>query len=392
VRRLLALLLATTALPACFGRKPVGEFRLDRTEPAPADFPNALFQAVNIELKAGNEVELVDNGKVFDAALRDIGKAQKSIHIVTFIWSDGQVSNRVIDAIAQRTRAGVHCRVVVDALGSLQFGAVETKLKAIGCETHSFRPVPGQDDGARNHRKMIIVDGLVGITGGFGIDDKWDGDGLHDEQWRDSNIRVRGPVVLDMQQAFSENWQEVTGALLPPSAFPKAAPAGASRAAFMASTEHAVATRNERLTQVLIASAHKRVWIANAYFVPSTPILELLARKARQGVDVRILAAGEKTDTKPYLSIQRSRMEALANAGVRAYEYEPTMMHSKTILVDDTLVAVGSCNLDALSLNKMDESAVLVDDARLAQDEGRRFLEDLSRSKEIVPPRKTAGR
>src|SRR5207253_10758572 len=199
------------------------------------------------------------------------------------------------------------------------------------------------------------------------------------------NVRVVGPAVLDMQQAFSESWQEVTGALLPADAFPKVAEAGPTWAAFVASSENSIATRNDRLTQLLIASARKRVWISNAYFLPSTPIMALLTRKAREGIDVRVLTAGDHTDTKPFLVPQRARMDQLARDGVRAFEYAPTMMHGKSMVVDDSIVMVGSCNLEPLSLNRMDEGALVAVDAKLAREESRRFLDDLARSTERVP-------
>ena len=363
---------------------------------APDDFDNALFQTVGVQLRPGNQVEAVDNGRVFEAAIEEIGRARRSIHVVSFIWSDGKVSNRLIDALAARTREGVQCRVIVDAVGSPDFSGLRTRLQAIGCETHHFRPIPGQDDVAREHRKMFIVDGRVGITGGFGIDDKWDGDGRTDAppQWRDSNVRVSGPAVLDMQQAFAESWQEATGALLPRDAFPPAEDVGRVPAAFVSSSENSVATKGDRLTQLLIAAAHKRVFISNAYFVPSAPIMALLRRKAREGVDVRVLAAGDHTDARVYLPPQRSRMEDLVRDGVKAYEYAPTMMHAKVVVVDDRIVAVGSCNLDALSLNKMNEGALVVLDEKLAQEEARRFLQDLSLSTEAGAgaARRTAGR
>jgi len=396
VRRLLAPFLCV-CLSACLGRSPNGEFRLDRLRVGPGEFDNALFQTVGAQLRPGHRIDVVDNGRVFEAAVEEIGRARRSIHIVSFIWSDGAVSNRLIDAIAAKTREGVQCRVIVDALGSPGFSGVKRRLDSVGCEAHHFRPLPGQDDVAREHRKMVIVDGRVGITGGFGIDDRWDGDGRVDEppQWRDANLRVRGPAVLEMQQAFAESWQEATGSLLPRDAFPAAEEAGPSLAAFVSSSENSVATRSDRLTQLLIASASRRIWISNAYFVPSTPILELLTRKAREGLDVRILAAGDRTDTKPYLVPQRERMDRLVREGVKAYEYGPTMMHAKVIVVDDRIVSVGSCNLDALSLNKMDEGAVVAVDEKLAEEEARRFLQDLAVSQERRAPasdRKTAGR
>jgi cardiolipin synthase len=351
------------------------------------DFANALYQTTAVRLETGNSVEFINNGKVFDAILSDIAKARRSIHVVTFIWSDGEVSKRVMAAIAARTQAGVQCRILVDAVGSLSFTDDQTApLREAGCDVRRFRPIPGQDDLARNHRKIVIVDGRVGITGGFGIDDRWLGDGMRGEAWRDSNVRVRGPAVLGMQQAFAENWQETTQKLLPSDAFPEPERAGKVRAGFVTSTEHGVVTHNDRLTQLFIAAARERIWLANAYFLPSEPILQLLERKARQGVDVRILAAGEKTDTAPYLGPQRERMDRLIAAGAKAWEYEPAMMHGKTMLVDQSLVAVGSCNLDPLSLNKMDEGALVADDAALAKQLERQWTQDVAHAKQRAKP------
>jgi len=375
---------------ACFGigRKPIGEVYLapEALDGGP-DFANALYQTTAVRLESGNSVEFINNGKVFDAILAEIGKARRSIHVVTFLWSDGEVSKRVMAAIAARARTGVQCRILVDAVGSLSLTDDQTApLVEAGCDMHRFRPVPGQDDLARNHRKIVIVDGRVGITGGFGFDDRWRGDGLSEESWRDSNVRVRGPAVLEMQQAFAENWQEATQKLLPADAFPDPERPGKVRAAFVSSTEHGVVTHNDRLIQLFIAAARQRIWLANAYFLPSEPILQLLERKARQGVDVRILAAGEKTDTAPYLGPQRERMDRLVAAGAKAFEYEPTMMHSKTMLVDQSLVAVGSANLDPLSLNKMDEGALVADDASLAKQLERQWTQDLAHAKERGKP------
>ena len=373
---------------ACLGvgRKPVGEVHLPAEAPEPGpDFSNALYQTVGVRLEPGNEVRWVNNGKVFDAAGAEIAKAKKSIHIATFIWSDSETARRLASAIAERTRKGVACRILVDAVGSLSFSEKESgPLEAAGCAVRKFRPVPGQDDLARNHRKIIVVDGRVGITGGFGVDDKWRGRGKSDEEWRDSNVLVRGPAVAAMQQAFAENWQEAASELRPPDAFPRLERVGGSPAAFVTSTDNGVVTKGDRLMQLLIAAAKKRVWIANAYFVPSEPILQLLEGKAHKGVDVRILAAGEKTDMHLYLGPQRERMDRLIAAGARGFEYQPSMLHSKTVLVDDSLVVVGSSNLDALSLNKMDEAVLVANDPRLAKELERQWVDDLAHSAERV--------
>ena len=376
------------SLAACFGvgRKSIGEVHLPAEAPEPGpDFSNALYQTVGVRLEGGNEVRWVNNGKVFEAAVAEIGKAKKSIHIVTFIWSESDTARRLVAAIADRTRKGVACRILVDAVGSLSFSEKESApLEDAGCTVRKFRPVPGQDDLARTHRKIVVVDGRVGITGGFGVDDKWRGRGKSEEEWRDSNVLVRGPAVAAMQQAFAENWQEAARELLPPDSFPRLERAGETGAAFVTSTDNGVVTKGDRLMQLLIAAAKKRIWIANAYFVPSEPILQLLERKAQKGVDVRILAAGEKTDAHLYLGPQRERMDRLVVAGARGFEYQASMMHSKTVLVDDSLVAVGSSNLDALSLNKMDEAVLVADDARLAKELERQWVEDLKHSAERV--------
>jgi cardiolipin synthase len=385
--RFLLVLLLGGSLLGCFGRLAESEFRLDGADVENADFANALYQTTGARMVPGNLIVPVDDGSVFDEEIEAIHQAKTSVHIVTFIWAEGKVSNRIIDALAGRLRAGVRCRIIVDAVGSADFGKLQRRLELLGCEVYRFRLIPGQDDIARVHRKIMIVDGKIGFTGGFGIDDRWDGDGLHDEppQWRDSNVMVRGPVVAQMQQAFAENWQEVTGSLLPGTSFPDLEPVGPSTAAFVTSVENSVVTKNERLTQLFIASAKKRIWIANAYFLPSQPIQDLLARKAHAGVDVRVIAAGEHTDTRVYLPAQRSRMDKLAAAGVHAFEYKPTMMHAKTLLLDDRYFAIGSCNMDPLSLNKMDEGALVVDDPKLAADEQRRLKTDMKNSEERKP-------
>ena len=388
--------LRSSAIALCFGlsasscqlagRNALGEVALKLGVPStgPA-FELALYQTVGVELSAGNDLEWDNNGAVFDAVAKEIAAAKHDVNIVTFIWGSGKASGRLLKALADAHARGVTCRVILDSLGSMTFD--DAPVRAAGCEVRRFRPIPGQDDLARNHRKLVIVDGKVGFAGGFGIDDKWLGGGQKEEEWRDSNVRVTGPIVREMQQAFAENWQEVGGKLLPDRCFPHARAQGGLRAALVKSSGHAVVTTGDKLMQLLIASAARRLWIANAYFVPSEPILELLELKAKQGVDIRILSAGDKTDTRVYLPDQRARVARLIKAGVRAFEYEPTMLHSKTVLVDEELYAVGSMNLDALSLNKMEEDMIVALDRDTAKELAADFLDDLKRSLEVKLPK-----
>jgi cardiolipin synthase len=350
-------------------------------------FSLALYQSVGVSMRPGHQVELVENGRIFDVLEEEILRAESSIHIVSFIWRPSYPSTRLIRAILKRTHEGVACRILYEPFGSPGFDdKIRRTLAEGGCDVRRFRNYSNGTPGRlfyRNHRKILIVDGKRGVTGGFGIWWSWLGDGLSPDEWRESNVRVRGPAVAEMQLAFSENWQEAGGALLGPDAFPKLEEAGPARAAFVASTAAAGETSAERLTQIAIASAQYRLWIANSYFIPSKAIADALVRKAQAGVDVRILAPGRNHDLHPIRSAQRSTYAQLLSKGVRIWEYQPAMMHSKTMLIDDRLVVVGSINIDPMSMRKSEEGALVIEDPALAAELERYWQVDLERSMEI---------
>ncbi len=371
---------APYALAVCGMTTPDHPFVLGGEVPAGSDFSLALYQTVGLRLAPGHTVTLLDNGAVFDAVVADVARAKRSIHVVMYIWEAGTASDRISTTLVERARAGVSCRLVIDAFGSSKFETtVQPALVAAGCEVRMFRPLPGADPLARNHRKLFVIDGAVAITGGFGVRDNWLGDGVTAEAWRDANVRFTGPAVADAQQRFAENWQETGGALLTATDFPEplapSAPPGL-RAAFVASTASPVVTIAERLTQLMIVASRRRLWIANAYFAPSPAILDLIERKARAGVDVRILVPGAKSDSKPALAAQHAIYPRLREAGVQIFEYQPSMVHSKTMLVDDDLAIVGTTNFDPLSLNKLDEAMLVVQDPGFAAQLGATFATD----------------
>lgn len=382
-----ALLGALSLAIAGCERKNSGGFELPPNALGDASFSEALDQTLEAKLTPGHNVTFVNDARIFDALAGEIAGAKSSIHVLIYIWEKGAVSDRIVAALTERARAGVACRIVVDAFGSSSFmDDVRPALAAAGCDVRSFRPVPGADDLARSHRKIVIVDGRVGFTGGFGIRDSW----LRTEEegipWRDTNVRVEGPAVADMQRAFAESYQEAGGSILPHGAFPAApdaADAGATRAAFVASTGAPVVTRAERLTQLTLASAKSRLWITNAYFVPSDALLRLLAEKAKSGVDVRLLTPGKKSDSKSSFFAQKREYGALLAQGVRVFEYQPVMIHAKTMVVDDDRVVVGSINLDPLSLNRLDEGALVAEDRALAQELAAAFRDDCTRATEL---------
>jgi cardiolipin synthase len=362
-------------------------YRITSFVPAdPAGFSNALYQSTSVKLTAGHRIELVDDGAIFDRLEQELAKAKRSINIVLFIWKPGTASERIVRAVTDRAKTGVTCRIVVDAVASMAFEkAVKPELVAAGCDVRAFRPPSKGVTDRRNHRKIVVIDGKAAFCGGFGISDEWLGEGHKPREWRDTNVFIEGPAVNEMQQAFANNWQEVNGPLLPESDFAAVSVGGTTRAAFVSSTSSGHLTRAERLTQLLIAASTTRVWITNAYFVPSNGLIELLVEKRKQGVDVRVMAAGDETDHPEVLREQRATYRKLLDGGVRIWEYQPSLLHAKTMIVDEHLSVVGSINLDRLSLEAMEEGSLVMSDPRVAAELAKRWDLDVTRCVEIEP-------
>jgi cardiolipin synthase A/B len=339
-----------------------------------------------VPLREGNLVEVVNNGRVFDVLEEEILRARQSVHVTVYIWRPSEPSERVVRAIEQVTRAGVACRVIVDPLGSVDFEEqVRPRLVAAGCDVRFFRQITEDPAKAlgRNHRKLLVVDGKVGVTGGFGIWKAWQGNGRAEEEWRETNVRFTGPAVRDLQVAFARDWSASGGPLLPDVELPELPVAGPVPGAFVSSAPVVGVTNAERLTVLMFTAARKRLWISNAYFTPSKPLLQLLEKKRQEGVEIRVLAPGPVHDVPPIRSAQRGTYERLLKAGVRVWEYQPSMMHAKTLVVDDDIGVVGSINLDPLSLNQLEEGALVFESqatvAQLAHD----FEEDLTVAREL---------
>jgi cardiolipin synthase A/B len=384
---LAALLAGGAALVVLLSRsdKATAAFALRGSVPSDAEgFGAALFQTLGTRLRPGHQVTLLQNGQVFDELTSRIAEAKHSVHVLMYIWEQGKASDRVVAALVARARTGVRCRILVDDLGSPEFAkTVQPALVAAGCEVRIFRPLGAEEKLARNHRKLVVVDGRLAITGGFGIRDNWLGDGKHPDQWRDSSVLFLGPSVADAQRAFAENWQEAGGGLLAPAAFPEPENGGPSAAAFVASSK-GVVTAAERLTQLLLLRAQRRIWIANAYFVPSAAIVDILERKARAGVDVRILVPDKNSDSKTAFGAQHLEFGRLREAKARIWQYTASMMHAKVTLVDDDLLLVGSINLDPLSLNVLEEASLLTQDAKVAAEAAGHFVDDCTRAEVVA--------
>jgi cardiolipin synthase len=292
--------------------------------------------------------------------------------------------------LSDRARNGVRVLLLLDAFGS---GPLEKEwidgLEAAGVEIAWLRPVRWytlHKATQRSHVRVIVVDGRVGYTGGFGLADYWLGDGRHEDQWRETNVRFYGPTVAALQAAFAAGWAEAKGELLtgdmffPPIAFEDD---GNVNAGLMHSLPTIGSTPAERFYALTIAGARRTLYISNSYFVPNDDFCTLMINAARRGVDVRILTASDKTDIKSTLYAGRALYERLLEGGVKIYEYTPTMMHAKTIVVDGLFTAIGSMNFDNRSIAFNNEAQIVALDAGVGSQMDSIFLEDLKYSKEI---------
>ena len=351
-----------------------------------------LFSYTHIE--GGNRVQLLNNGnESYPPLWSDIRSARRTLTVQLYYCQPGAVADSLARYLGERARAKVRVLLLLDAFGASALRKDEPWVKALtdaGVEVRWLRPVRWYSvhkANNRSHVRAIVIDGRVGYTGGFGLADYWLGDGKHDEQWRDSNVRFEGPAVMQLQAAFAAAWVEATGEMLIGDLyFPRASflPDGPSRAGLLFTGPTTGSTTAERFMAVSIASARKTYYAANSYFVPDDDFRRLLVKAAKRGVDVRILTAGPKTDVKTTTYAGRARYPELLEGGVRIYEYQPTMMHSKTFVVDGLWSTVGSLNFDNRSLAFNNESNLVMLDEALGTQMDSIFLADLRSSKEIT--------
>lgn len=336
----------------------------------------------------GNRITVLENGvEIFPAMLAAISSARRSIHLEVYIlWSD-DVGRRFRDALAAAGRRGVEVRVLLDGVGSstkLEERDVEM-LRSAGCRVEYYRPLrPWMLDviNRRTHRRILVTDGNVGFTGGVGFADEWAGDADSPEHWRETQVRIEGPAVAHMQSAFQENWSEVTGELLVGEKyFPELPAAGSVLAGIVPSSPRPSTSAIEVLYSTAISAAEKTLSISNSYFVPNGDSAELLAAAARRGVAVRILVPGVINDQPVTKAGGRASYGELLRAGAKIYEYQPTMMHAKTMVVDGLFATVGSTNFDNRSFRLNDELDLAVYDRGFAEKLEQMFAADLAKSR-----------
>ena len=341
-------------------------------------------------MSSANTITPFTNGeKFFPEMLDAIRSARHTITFETFIYWQGEIGKKFAAALIERANAGVRVHVMLDWLGTKKLDASSVQsMKDAGIEVERYHPLRWYNlrrANNRTHRKLLIVDGRIGFTGGAGIADLWDGNAQDKDHWRDSHFKMEGPVVAQCQAAFMDNWLKIRSRVLhAPIYFPELPPTGNSRAQMFMSSP-AEGSESARLMYLLsIASAARSVRIASAYFVPDDLAVTTLVDARRRGVKVEIIVPGENIDTKVTRRAGRSRWGPLLEAGVEIFEYQPTMYHCKVMIVDDLWTSVGSTNFDNRSFRLNDEANLNVYDADFARDQVRAFEQDKTRSRRIT--------
>ena len=340
-------------------------------------------------LEGNKATELINGDAIFPSMLQAIRGAKKTILFETYIYWSGEIGDQIADALAERARAGVKVHVLLDWVGSVKVdGAVIDKMKSAGVEVEKFHPLRWYNLGRMNnrtHRKLLIVDGSVGFTGGVGIAPLWTGNGQDPDHWRDSHYRVEGPVVAQMQSVMLDNWAKTTGRVLHGSEyFPPPRPVGNESAQMFSSSPNGGSESMLMMYLLSITAATRSIDLSSAYFVPDEISRKALVAAVKRGVKVRIITPGEHMDAETVRRASRGLWGELLEAGVEMYEYQPTMYHCKVMIVDGKMTSVGSTNFDVRSFRLNDEANLNVYDAAFAARQTRVFEEDIKQSRRIT--------
>jgi cardiolipin synthase len=367
--------------------------RLDSMLPVDdARFVDYVAALTSSPATTGDRYEVLVNGdRAFPAMLNAIRSATRRVNLITYIYGDGTVATQFTDAMIDARHRGVEVNIVVDAYGSSMPREHKHRLREAGCtvgEYHPFRWYSMQEASYRMHRKLLIVDGRTAFTGGIGIDDHWLGDAQDKHQWRDTQIRIDGPASRYLEAIFYESLSETTNHVTPrvgpeDDARP-AEPAGSARSVIVASAPNGGAGAVKRLFLLSIAAARRTIDITTPYFIMDDSTRWALEQARLRGVRVRVLVEGDRTDAKPVKWASRAGYEHLLRTGLEIHEYQPTMMHAKTIVVDGVWSIVGSANFDNRSLDMNDELNVGVADPTLAETLTEQFEIDLRAAKQLT--------
>lgn len=355
--------------------------------PRPRDLARA-----RLRLRGGNRVELFDSGRaVFPAMLDAIASAEESVDLEVYLLGTGAVGQRFRDALADRARRGVEVRVVYDAVGSFGLDdAFLAPLRESGAQVRPFNP-PWSWTGAwsprrRNHRKLLVIDASVAFSGGLNLSEEYDAPARSEgsgDAWRDTHVRVDGPLVADYADVFEQTWVHTGAERRTPRKGAESDSSEPVRAAVLADGRRRANRRTDRFLSELIDGSRSSVRLTTPYFAPSRRMFRALRRAARRGVRVEILTAGE-TDHRLLRFGYHATVDRLLAVGVHAFEYAPAMMHAKSGVFDARIAVAGSSNLERQSLRHSFELNTVFDDAPVARRLDRMIEEDLAHAVRIT--------
>ena len=384
---LVAVLMVATVFRAQAGEKEIRYELPHLFSIEDPQFLRCMSQLLGPGVLTGNRVQALQNGEqIFPAMLEAIRGARQTVTFETYIYWSGDIGKKFSEALGERARAGVKVHVLLDWVGSGKMeGKYLEELKSAGVEVEQYHPLRWYNLGRMNnrtHRKLLVVDGRIGFTGGVGIADLWDGHAQSKDHWRDSHYRLEGPAVAQMQAAFTDNWIKTRNEVLFGSNyFPELKPVGGSLAQVFKSSR-GEGSESVRLMYLLsIASATKTIRLQAAYFVPDELAIETLVAARQRGVKIQIIVPGPDMDAKIVQRASRALWGRLLDAGVEIYEYQPTMYHCKVLIVDDVWVSVGSTNFDDRSFRLNDEANLNIYDATFAAEQTKVFEEDKGKSR-----------
>ncbi|MGF6607229.1 cardiolipin synthase [Paraburkholderia sp. WSM4175] len=342
----------------------------------------------------GNRFEMLLNGdQIFPSMLEGIRSARETITFETFIYWSGEIGGQIARALADKAREGVAVHVLLDWVGSSKMDRRYLQLlREAGAEVVKYHKPHWTGLGRMNdrtHRKLLVIDGRIGFTGGVGIAPEWTGNAQDEKHWRDTHFRVTGPVVGHMQAVFMDNWIKATSSVLHgPEYFPHidAEPKGAGQGlAHMFSSSPSGGSDDMQLMYLMaITAATRSLQLASAYFVPDKLTINAIVEAAKRGVKVQIVTPGKRIDTHTVREASRACWGDLLKVGVEIYEYQPTMFHCKLLVVDEYLVSVGSTNFDSRSFKLNDEANLNIYDRDFARQQTAAFDDDIAKSKRIT--------
>ena len=357
------------------------------------EFERTVGNLLGPPLVAGNAVTTLVNGdQIFPPMLEAIRAAKRTIDFETYIYWRGEIGQKFTDALSERASNGVEVHVILDVVGSDKIDKQYVKrMRDAGAKVVEFHHLKlydwtsAQKLNNRTHRKLLIVDGEVGFTGGVGIADEWAGNADSPKHYRDTHYQLQGSVVAQLQAAFADNWMGSTGEVIHGDAyFPELHDSGKLRAQVFKSSPQGGSESMELLYLLSMAAAEKNIRLGSAYFVPDDLTIRTLIDATKRGVSVQIIVPGKLIDEKVVRPASRARWGELLKAGVEIYEYQPTMYHSKQMIVDDAWVSIGSANLDNRSFRLNAEANLNVMDRDFAQEQIRVFEDDLAQCKQIT--------